>query len=72
MRFDQIDVHKTGSIGILEFEEQWDDPGLQALLSTLGINQAKAGSPCLASRLISRLLSNISTQLDCNESYTLI
>eukprot|EP00913_Durusdinium_trenchii_P026273 g24652.t1 len=40
--FTQIDTDGTGTIGILEFEEMWEDPGLQALLSTLGINQSKA------------------------------
>jgi len=40
--FKAIDTDNTGTIGILEFEEMWEDPALQALLSTLGISQSKA------------------------------
>jgi len=40
--FKAIDTDNTGTIGILEFEEMWEDPALQALLSVLGISQSKA------------------------------
>ncbi|CAL1149980.1 unnamed protein product, partial [Cladocopium goreaui] len=41
-RFEKMDTDNTGTISILEFEEMWEDPALQALLSTLGISQSKA------------------------------
>lgn len=40
--FEKMDTDNTGTISILEFEEMWEDPALQALLSTLGISQSKA------------------------------